>query len=388
MNRFSFVPVLSTVASRGLPRHLARAENAIHARLGVVAAALLVASAGAADTRLIDFGRFPNGNLIPNATVLTTQLSGYGVLLGARRSSESVGQQGSVNVVSYSYGSTACTRYWFLSPDVFGATAIFTFVDPQTGAFIDATSFEFAPDFDSNTESIDIAGLDASNQVVAFATFNNTCGRCTPKLTLSGVFRKVEIRTHGNPGIGFGNCYGDGTLRVGYTPCLSISTQPIARSVCAGGVADLSIQALSGALVTYEWQVDDLGAWKKIADGPITIGGASFGAAIDTSTSVLRVQTQRSYSALTSATFRCLVTNECASRTSDAVVVRVCRSDLNCDGQVDDADFEWFVVGYNLLLCDDPTMPLACPGDLDGDGLVADSDFQVFVVAYDKVLCE
>ncbi|MBS0190813.1 MAG: hypothetical protein JSR52_06640 [Planctomycetes bacterium] len=65
----------------------------------------------------------------------------------------------------------------------------------------------------------------------------------------------------------------------------------------------------------------------------------------------------------------------------------VCIGDLNHDGQVDDSDFVFFVVAYNLLDCADPAMPPGCPSDLNGDGVVDDADFAVFVVAYDRLLC-
>jgi hypothetical protein len=69
------------------------------------------------------------------------------------------------------------------------------------------------------------------------------------------------------------------------------------------------------------------------------------------------------------------------------VVTPACPGDLNLDGFVDDADFQVFVVAYDILECADSTMPPACPSDLDADGLVNDSDFGVFVIGYDTLLC-
>jgi hypothetical protein len=68
-------------------------------------------------------------------------------------------------------------------------------------------------------------------------------------------------------------------------------------------------------------------------------------------------------------------------------VTPACPGDLNLDGFVDDADFQDFVVAYDILECADSTMPPACPSDLDADGLVNDSDFGVFVAGYDRLLC-
>ncbi|HEX8877973.1 MAG TPA: hypothetical protein VF777_14590 [Phycisphaerales bacterium] len=64
-----------------------------------------------------------------------------------------------------------------------------------------------------------------------------------------------------------------------------------------------------------------------------------------------------------------------------------CPSDLNGDGAVDDSDFVVFDTAYNLLDCDDPSMPVACPADLNFDGFVDDGDFVLFAAAYNELLC-
>lgn len=65
-----------------------------------------------------------------------------------------------------------------------------------------------------------------------------------------------------------------------------------------------------------------------------------------------------------------------------------CPGDLNCDVMVDDLDFSIFAGAYNLLLCDDPAMPVSCPADLNNDGFVDDADFAIFAAAYDRLICE
>ncbi|MBX3390966.1 MAG: hypothetical protein KF691_16065 [Phycisphaeraceae bacterium] len=69
------------------------------------------------------------------------------------------------------------------------------------------------------------------------------------------------------------------------------------------------------------------------------------------------------------------------------VLASGCVADFNHDGVVDDADFVIFVPAYNILDCNDPSMPAGCPADLNGDGFVDDTDFQLFVYAYDILLC-
>ncbi len=75
--------------------------------------------------------------------------------------------------------------------------------------------------------------------------------------------------------------------------------------------------------------------------------------------------------------------------TSKMLTVRrtVCAGDFNNDGMVDDADFQIFVVGYDILDCADSAMPAGCPADITRDGLVDDTDFSRFVVAYDALIC-
>jgi len=66
---------------------------------------------------------------------------------------------------------------------------------------------------------------------------------------------------------------------------------------------------------------------------------------------------------------------------------KICGSDLNSDGLVDDADFVIFCPAYNAMSCTDPSMPENCPSDLNRDGVVDDADFQIFVGAYEEMVC-
>jgi hypothetical protein len=64
-----------------------------------------------------------------------------------------------------------------------------------------------------------------------------------------------------------------------------------------------------------------------------------------------------------------------------------CPWDLNNDGVVSDDDFQIFVLAYDILDCNDGTMPVGCPSDFDFDRIVNDLDFQAFVLAYNELLC-
>ncbi|MFO0785479.1 MAG: LamG-like jellyroll fold domain-containing protein [Phycisphaerales bacterium] len=151
---------------------------------------------------------------------------------------------------------------------------------------------------------------------------------------------------------------------------------PAAAGVCAGGSVTFRAAHLASASAAYAWKLDG----SPISDGTLpdgtTVSGSStgeltlgglFGAAVRSVT--------------------CDVTSCSGISQTPAATVRVCASDFNCDGAVDDADFVSFAAAYNLLVCDDAEMPAGCPGDLNRDGQVDDADFVIFVAAYDALIC-
>ncbi|MFN9971304.1 MAG: hypothetical protein ACK58T_15560, partial [Phycisphaerae bacterium] len=92
--------------------------------------------------------------------------------------------------------------------------------------------------------------------------------------------------------------------------------------------------------------------------------------------------------------YDCLIGYSCGGpeTISDAATVSVssapsCPADLNGDRQVDDDDFQIFVLAYNIRDCADPSMPSGCPADLNSDAFVDDADVSRFAEAYDVLLC-
>ena len=65
-----------------------------------------------------------------------------------------------------------------------------------------------------------------------------------------------------------------------------------------------------------------------------------------------------------------------------------CRPNINGDCYVDDADFVLFAESYNILDCQDPSMPAGCPADFNDDEFVDDTDFVIFALAYDRLICQ
>lgn len=68
-------------------------------------------------------------------------------------------------------------------------------------------------------------------------------------------------------------------------------------------------------------------------------------------------------------------------------IVASCPGDFNNDQLVDDLDFVIFAAAYEILDCNDPSMPAGCPSDLNNDQIVDDSDFVIFASAYEQLLC-
>ncbi len=142
-------------------------------------------------------------------------------------------------------------------------------------------------------------------------------------------------------------------------------------SVCARTSVTLASAAGGGGPYTYSWRARNVllsnGGRISGADGPVlSVADAT---------------------AADAGSYECVVSTVCGVVVSNVITLRVCASDLNCDGQVDDQDFSIFSVAYDILECSSPAMGSNCPADLDRDGAVDDADFGLFLMAYDRLLC-
>lgn len=166
--------------------------------------------------------------------------------------------------------------------------------------------------------------------------------------------------------------------------CARISLQPSGSGTCPRGSTIISARTFGLPPRTHRWQVENLPVgsddWHDLVDGPVP---GTTAVASDTGTTML------SLSNVTNAEqrFRLRVGNSCGDAFSAPASVRVCIGDLDCDGDVDDADFVIFAQAYNLLVCDDPQMPAGCPADFDLSSGVDDEDFILFARSYDDLLC-
>lgn len=144
------------------------------------------------DSIEVDLSTFPDsGDPVPDGTVLSDQWASIGILFDA--------EPASVNPIKVDYGDA----HIFFSPDVFGAIAVFSFVEVGTSDPVDITAFELVPWF-SPGESAELVGLDEIGAEVVIDTVDpSDIGNDSKsiKMSIEGNFRTVEWRTHGDPGI-------------------------------------------------------------------------------------------------------------------------------------------------------------------------------------------
>ena len=80
-------------------------------------------------------------------------------------------------------------------------------------------------------------------------------------------------------------------------------------------------------------------------------------------------------SAADAGSYDCVVTSACGNVTTRAADLRVCIGDFDCDGAVTVADFEAFMVAFQMQ---DPS------ADVNGDGVVDQADAALFMQAYES----
>jgi len=173
-------------------------------------------------------------------------------------------------------------------------------------------------------------------------------------------------------------------------PTISAIPKPVSivrgdQLVLQAGVIP-GIAELAGGL-SYHWKRND----QNISDGAF---GASPGGGVVSGASGMRTRTEPFTLRIDDAqisdagSYAVSFTNACGQKQSTSVEVKVKAhiTDINADGQVDDADFLLFTTQYDLMLCTDPSMPDGCSADFNHDGFVDDADFTIFIPAYNAML--
>jgi glucose/arabinose dehydrogenase len=140
---------------------------------------------------------------------------------------------------------------------------------------------------------------------------------------------------------------------------LAITLQPIGASACLEQSATFTVAATSiGSPASYRWR---RGGVDLVDDARIS-GSA---------TATLGIANIRASDA---ASYDCVVSNACASLTSDAASLGVCVGDVNCNGAVDLADLSTLLAHFGTL-----SGATAADGDLDGNDTVDLADLAVLL---------
>lgn len=154
-----------------------------------------------------------------------------------------------------------------------------------------------------------------------------------------------------------------------------LSTDLSALQAITGETVAFEAMASSAAVVSYQWQRDNV----DLIDGPTPAGSDIAGA----TTSMLQISNVQTDDA---GLYRVRAANVCGASTSSSALLTVvpppCPGDLNCDGVFDFFDIDPFVVALfqrsnYALLYPDCDVTLA---DLTGDGFVDFFDIDAFVL--------
>ena len=169
---------------------------------------------------------------------------------------------------------------------------------------------------------------------------------------------------------------------------ISILGQPGSTSVCAGGTADFSVNAVGAAPRFYQWQwrpTKPAGLpWQNVVSGiNLDPGGVpAFTASPLGGPFNLRCQNVAIPALAAKNELRCIVSNGCGSLTSaPATMTVIGQGDLNCDCAVGPVDVNAFV----LALVNPTGYAAAFPAcnrqraDVNGDTRVDGADIATFV---------
>lgn len=179
-------------------------------------------------------------------------------------------------------------------------------------------------------------------------------------------------------------------------PIPSIAIQPLGQTITSPATLTVAAAPSTGySTVSFEWYREVLpGVFETVVNGPA--GASPNGGTVSGASGQLPSPTDGTPATLTisniqpsdAGMYRVTFWNSCGEATSIPVEVKVKAhiTDINADGQVDDADFLLLLNQYDLMLCADPLMPDSCSADFNQDGFVDDADFSIFVPAYNALL--
>ena len=148
----------------------------------------------------------------------------------------------------------------------------------------------------------------------------------------------------------------------------TIVSHPTAQRVCAGASTQLTVTAAGSGTLSYRWQ-------KNGAD--LTDGGGILGSTSATLTISPAAPAH-------AGAYRCVVTGQCGTATSDEALLSVTpivRADFGADCDVDLNDFAVFQMCFNGAN-QPPASSCSADADFDDDGDVDVNDFAVFQACF------
>jgi hypothetical protein len=158
-------------------------------------------------------------------------------------------------------------------------------------------------------------------------------------------------------------------------PCdLTIAGQPQGATACPDGPASLVVAATATDPPAYQWRVQspsDPASWIELTDGDVVVEGEPFATISGSQSDTLVVTGYVSHRG--SAVFDAVVSNGCASLTSDPATLTICRVDMNCDGGVNVGDYLAFLSYYAAA---------DAHADYNGDGQINVADYLAFLAGY------
>ncbi len=160
-------------------------------------------------------------------------------------------------------------------------------------------------------------------------------------------------------------------------PTPTLANHPADRGTCPGGTVAFTVTPAGNGPFTYQWQaMDSANQWVNVSNGSlIGPGGATVGTAANATTATVQVTLHEDYQGPENGfrSWRCVVTTECGSVTSDDASVGVCLANFNCDDSLDFFDYLDFVDAFSSQL------PSA---DFNSDGVLDFFDYLDFVDAF------
>lgn len=156
----------------------------------------------------------------------------------------------------------------------------------------------------------------------------------------------------------------------------AILRQPADAIGCIPEGVEARLDAV-GVELAYQWQVQDSTApsgWQDLSDGPLWLNGANWGTVSGARSTKCVFLHAAGDSVQGPLTTRCIISDVCGSVPSEPAELRICLANINCDSEVDLADFLGF---FN---CYDAEQACADIDAIEGTDL---GDFLTFFNAYD-----